>query len=61
MIDAMEVRDVATSDIPGAFLLTDYDKGDIHIKMEGATVTLLEKINPGYFKSFIYIYIATEK
>ena len=35
MIDAMEGRDVATAEIPGAFLQTDYDKGDIHIKMEG--------------------------
>ena len=44
MIDAMEGRDVATLDIPGAFLQTDYDKGDIHIKLEGAMVTLLEEI-----------------
>ena len=36
MIDAMEGREVATADIPGAFLQTDYDKEDIHIKMEGA-------------------------
>ena len=44
MIDATEVRDVATADIPGAFLQTDYYKGDIHIKMEGAIVTLPEEI-----------------
>ena len=42
MIDAMEFREVATVDISGAFLKTDYDKGDIHIKLEGAVVTLLE-------------------
>ena len=35
MIDTIEVRDVATSGIPGSFLKTYYDKGDIHIKMEG--------------------------
>ena len=35
MIDAMEGREVATADIPGAFLQTKYDKGDIHIKLEG--------------------------
>ena len=34
----MEDWDVATSDIPGAFLQTDYDKGDIHMNMEGETV-----------------------
>ena len=27
MIDAMEGREVATSDIPGSFLHTNYDKG----------------------------------
>ena len=46
MIDAMEGREVATADIPGAFLKTDYVKGDIHIKLEGALITLLEEIYP---------------
>ena len=54
MIDAMEGREVATADIPGAFLQTDYDKGDIHIKLEGAMVTLLEEIDPEYYKDFIF-------
>ena len=45
-IDAMEGREVATTDIPVAFLQTDYDKGDIHIKLEGEMVTLHEKIDP---------------
>ena len=31
MIDAKEGWDVATADIPGAFLQTEYDKGDTHI------------------------------
>ena len=51
MIDTMEVREVSTADIPGAFLKTDYDKGDIHIKLEGAMVTLLEEIEPEYYKN----------
>ena len=51
----MEGREVATTDIPGAFLQTDYDKGDIHIKLEGAMVTLLEDIDPEYYKYFIFI------
>ena len=54
MIDAIEVREVATADIPGAFLQTDYDKGDIHIKLEGDTVTPLEDIDPEYYTDFIY-------
>ena len=33
MIGAMEGWEVATADIPVAFLQTDYDKGDIHIKL----------------------------
>ena len=54
MIDAIEGREVATNNIPGAFLKTDYDKGDIHIKLKGTMVTLLEEINPEYYKYFIY-------
>jgi hypothetical protein len=56
MIDAMEGRDVATADIPGAFLQTDYTKGDTHLRLEGEMVTLLEKIDPGYSK-----YVFTNK
>ena len=45
MIYEMEGREVATADIPGAFMQTDYDKVDIHIKLEGAVVALLEDID----------------
>ena len=44
MIGATEVQDLATAVIPGAFLKTDYDKGGIYIKMEGAMVYLLKYI-----------------
>ena len=54
MIDATEGRELATSDIPGALLQTNYDKGDIHIKLEGAMVTLREEIDPEYYKYFIF-------
>ena len=57
MIDATEDRYIATANIPGAFLQTDYYKGDINIKMEGAMVTLLEEIDPSYYKGYIYINI----
>ena len=53
----MEGWYVATYDISGAFLQTEYDKGDIHIKMEGEMVTLPEDIKPAYYYDFIYIYI----
>ena len=61
MIDAVEGREVATSEIPGAFLQTDYDIGDIHIKLEGYMVTLIEDINPEYYKYFIYTYKRRKK
>ena len=54
MIDAMESQEVATSKIPGDFLQTDYYKGYTQIKTEGDMVTLLEDINPEYYKYFIY-------
>ena len=38
MIDAKENRDVATADIPGAFLQTDNASGSTHLKMEGIMV-----------------------
>ena len=50
----MEGREVATADIPWAFLQTKYDKGDIHIKLEGDMVNLLEEIDPEYYKYLIY-------
>ena len=55
MIDAMEFQEVATADISGAYLQTDYDKGDIHIKPEEAMVTLLEDIYLEY-----YNYLSTQ-
>ena len=57
MIDTTEGRDVATADIPGDFLQTDYDKKDTPIKMDGKTVTILEGIDPSYYKDVIYINI----
>ena len=54
MIDTMGGQKVATTDIPGAFLHTDYDTGYKHIKLEGDMVTLLDEIDPEYYKDFIY-------
>ena len=54
MIDAMEGRESATADIPGTFLKTDYDRGDIHINLEGAMATLLEDIDPEYYKDLTF-------
>ena len=54
MIDVMEGREVATTEIPGALLMNNYYKGDTHIKLEGAMVNLLEDIDREYYKYFIY-------
>ena len=54
IIYAMEGRQVATADIPGASLQDEYNKGDINIKLEGAMVTLLEEIDLEYYKDFIF-------
>ena len=48
MMNAMEVQDVATSDVQGAFLQNGYYKVDIHINMEGEMSTILEEIDPYY-------------
>ena len=61
MIDAMRGQDVATDDIQGDFLKNDYGNGDININTEGEIMTLLVKIDPAYFKDFIYIYIYPQK
>ena len=55
-INATEHQDTATADIIGAFLQTDYDKGDININMEREMVNLIKEIYPDYYKDFIYIY-----
>ena len=54
MIDAIEVWEVATNNITEALLQTDYDKGDIYIKLEWVIYTLLKEIDPGYYQCFIY-------
>ena len=61
MIDAMRGQDVATDDIQGDFLKNDYGNGDININTEGGIMNLLVKIDPSYFKDFIYIYIYPQK
>ena len=50
----MEGKDVATSGILGAFIQTDYKKGDIRTKMEREMVNLLKEIDPAFYKDFIY-------
>jgi hypothetical protein len=50
IIDAKERRDIATADIPGAFMQADME-GEVHMKMEGTMAELLVKLDPKlYYK-----------
>jgi hypothetical protein len=46
-IDAMEGRDVATVDIPAAFMQADTDEV-VHVKFEGEMAEMLVKLDPNY-------------
>ena len=54
VIDALEERDVATCDIPGAFMQADMDEL-IHIKLEGDIALLLVRLDPSYTQFLEYI------
>jgi hypothetical protein len=52
VIDATEGRDVATADVPGAFMQTDIDE-DVYIRMSGPLAKLLTKVDPEKYSSFV--------
>ena len=56
MIDAREGRDVATADIPAAFLQTEYTKGDTHIRIKGPMLELLTELDPGLYRKYSKTY-----
>ena len=56
MIDLTECQEVATYNIPKDLLKIEYNKGDIHINLAGAMVTLPKEVNPYYYKYSIYTY-----
>jgi hypothetical protein len=49
IIDAIERRDVATCDIPGAFMQSDME-GDVIMKLEGVMADVILKIDPSKYK-----------
>jgi Reverse transcriptase (RNA-dependent DNA polymerase) len=53
LIDALEKRDVATCDIPGAFMQADVDE-EIHIKFDGKLVDLLISVDQSYAQYVVY-------
>ena len=52
VIDAKERRDVATVDIPGAFMQADIDEV-VHVKFKGTTAELVVKLDPDKYEKFI--------
>ena len=53
IIDAFEKREVATLDIPGAFMQADIDEL-IHVKLVGELADLLCKVDPSYHQFITY-------
>jgi hypothetical protein len=52
VIDAIEKRDVATCDIPGAFMQSDM-KGKVVMKLEGVMAEVIKKIDPKLYSKYI--------
>jgi hypothetical protein len=51
-IDAMEGRDVATVDIPGAFMQADIDEV-VHVKFEGEMAEMLVRLDPKLYRKYV--------
>lgn len=56
MIDSYEGKDVATVDIPGAFLQTKMpdDEKDIHVVLDGRMAELLANISPETYQEYVH-------
>ena len=52
VIDAKEQRDVATVDIPGAFMQGDQDE-TVHMRLEGTLAELLTKCDPKLYCQYV--------
>ena len=52
VIDAKERRDVATVDIPGAFMQGDQDE-TVHMRLEGTLAELLTKCDPKLYHQYV--------
>ena len=55
IIDGMENRDVATVDIPGAFMQADMDEEVVHLKLHGKMAELLVQLAPSLYRKFVQI------
>eukprot|EP00536_Pseudo-nitzschia_multiseries_P000236 jgi/Psemu1/516/gm1.516_g len=53
MIDAYKGRDVATANIPGAFLQTKDTSRDTHLRLDGVMLDLLSEIDPKHYEQHV--------
>ena len=53
VINAMEHRDVATVDVPCAFMQADMEGEEVNMKLEGKMVDLLAKLDPKLYRKYI--------
>ena len=53
VVDAHQKRDVATVDIPGAFMQTDMDNEVVHIRLTGEMARLLAEIDPDTYDEYM--------
>jgi hypothetical protein len=54
VINAKEGRDMATVDIPGAFMQADMDEM-VHMKLEGKVAKLLVKLDPKLYCKYVQV------
>ena len=52
VIDAIDNWDVATVDIPSAFIQADMEREEVHMKFEGQMVHLLARIDPKLYRKY---------
>jgi hypothetical protein len=52
VIDTLKHRDVATVDIPGAYMQVDMDKV-VHLKLEGQMAELLVQLDPNLYRKYL--------
>ena len=53
LINTMEHREVATVDIPGAFIQADIESETVYMKMEGKMVDILTKFDSKMYHKYI--------
>ena len=52
LINASKRRDIATVNIPGAFMYSDWEGKDLHMKVEGKMVDILTKNYPNLYSKY---------